>query len=100
MEKLPSLLNDKDKLILVVNVCIKNVSRERGLLQINQLKDHFESKFDDTVKVLGMPVLCKEKQGIKILNPIFADNNLLKKIDEDYNKIIKILEENINYNIT
>ena len=93
MEKLPSLLNDKDKLILVANVYIKNISRERGLLQINQLKAYFESKFDDTVKVLVMPVLCEEKQGIEILNPIFADNDLLKKIDEDYNKIVKILEE-------
>lgn len=93
MEKLPSLLNDKDKLILVVNVCIKNVSRERGLLQINQLKNYFENKFDDTVKVLIMPVLSEEKQGIEILNPIFADNDLIKKIDEDYNKIIKILQE-------
>ena len=54
--KLPSLLHDKDKLILVVNVYIKDLSRQRGIVQLHQLKEYFESKFDDTVKVLVMPV--------------------------------------------
>ena len=93
MEKLPSLLNDKDKLILVVNVCIKNISRERGLLQINQLKDHFESKFDDTVKVLVMPVLCEEYQGVEVLNPIFADKETLDRLNNNYEEILKKLNE-------
>lgn len=91
--KLPSLLNDKDKLILVVNVCIKNVGKEKGICQLNQFKEYFESKFDDTVKVLIMPVLCEEYQGVEVLNPIFADKEMLEQLNNNYEEILKILNE-------
>lgn len=91
--KLPSLLPDKDKLILVVNVCIKNLGREKGVSQINQFKEYFESKFDDTVKVLIMPVLVEEYQGIEVLNPIFADKEMLEQLNNNYEEILKTLNE-------
>jgi len=91
--KLQSLLDDKDKLILVVNVCIKDVSRERGITQLNQLKEYFENKFDDTVKVLVMPVLCEEYQGVEVLNPIFADKEMLDRLNNNYEEILKKLNE-------
>lgn len=92
--KLPSLLDDKDKLILVVNVYIKDLSRQREIAQLHQfLKEYFESKFDDTVKVLVMPVLCEEYQGIEVLNPIFADKEMLDRLNNNYEEILKKLNE-------
>lgn len=88
-----SLLKDKDKLIIVGYVYIKDLARERGIRIINSIKEYLEASFDDTVKVLVMPVLSKEKQGIEVLNPIFADNNLFCKLNECYEKILKLLEE-------
>ena len=91
--KLPSLLNDKDKLILVVNVYVKDLNRQYGIAQLNQLKEYFESKFDDTVKVLAMPVLCEEYQGVEVLNPIFADKEMLERLNNNYEEILKKLNE-------
>ena len=93
IDKPISLLKDKDKLIIVGNVYVKELNRERGIRMINSIKEYLENSFDDTVKVLVMPVLTEEKQGIKVLNPIFADNNLLVKLNESYEKLLKLLEE-------
>jgi hypothetical protein len=93
IDKPISLLKDKDKLIIVGYVCIKDLARERGIRIINSIKEYLEASFDETVKVLIMPVLSEEKQGIEVLNPIFADNNLLNKLNECYEKILKLLEE-------
>ena len=87
IDKPISLLKDKDKLN------IKELNRERGIRMINSIKEYLENSFDDTVKVLVMPVLSEEKQGIEVLNPIFADNNILDKLNECYEKILKLLEE-------
>ena len=93
IDKPISLLKDKDKLIIVGNVYVKELNRERGIRMINSIKEYLENSFDDTVKVLVMPVLSEEKQGIEVLNPIFADNNILDKLNECYEKILKLLEE-------
>ena len=71
----------------------KDLAKERGLRMMNSIKEYLENKFDDTVKVLVMPVLTEEKQGIEVLNPVFADKNLLDKLNENYEKILKTLEE-------
>ena len=92
--QLPCLLNDKDKLLLVVNVCIKDTSREHSMIRLTQLKEYFENKFDSTVKVLVMPVLSENKQGIEVLNPIFADKKMLEQLNNNYKEILKILNEN------
>lgn len=93
IDKPISLLKDKEKLIIVGNVYVKELNRERGVRMFNNIKEYLENKFDDTVKVLVMPVLNEEKQGIEVLNPVFADNNLIKKLNENYEKILKTLEE-------
>lgn len=93
IDKPISLIKDKDKLIIVGYVYIKDLPRERGIRIINSIKDYLENSFDDTVKVIVMPVLSEEKQGIEVLNPIFADNNLLSKFNEYYEKMLKLLEE-------
>ena len=93
IDKPISLIKDKDKLIIVGYVYIKDLPRERGIRIINSIKEYLEASFDETVKVLIMPVLSEEKQGIEVLNPIFADNNLLSKFNESYEKILKLLEE-------
>lgn len=93
IDKPISLIKDKDKLIIVGYVYIKDLPRERGIRMINSIKEYLENKFDDTVKVLVMPVLTEEKQGIEVLNPVFADKNLLNKLNENYEKILKTLEE-------
>lgn len=93
IDKPISLLKDKDKLIIVGNVYVKELNRERGIRMINSIKEYLENSFDDTVKILVMPVLSEEKQGIEVLNPIFADNNILDKLNECYEKILKLLGE-------
>ena len=93
IDKPISLIKDKDKLIIVGYVYIKDLSRERGIRIINSIKDYLENSFDDTVKVLVMPVLSEEKQGIEVLNPVFADNNFVNMLNENYEKILKLLEE-------
>ena len=93
IDKPISLIKDKDKLIIVGYVCIKDLSREKGIRIINNIKEYLEASFDETVKVLVMPVLNEEKQGIEVLNPVFADNSLLGKLNECYEKILKLLEE-------
>lgn len=93
IDKPISLLKDNEKLIIVGNVYVKELNRDRGLRMINSIKEYLENNFDDTVKVLVMPVLSEEKQGIEVLNPIFADNNILDKLNECYEKILKLIEE-------
>lgn len=93
IDKSISLLKDKEKLIIVGNVYVKELNRERSVRMFNNIKEYLENKFDDTVKVLIMPVLTEEKQGIEVLNPVFADKNLLNKLNENYEKILKTLEE-------
>lgn len=95
INELTSFMKDKDKLIIVANICIKNINKEKGTQLLYSMRSYLENKFDDTVKLIVMPVLLEEKQGIEILNPKFADNDLLKQLNENYNKIIKILEDKI-----
>ncbi len=93
IDKPISLLKDKDKLIIVGYVYIKDVAKDRGIRMVNSIKEYLENSFDDTVKVLVMPVLSEEKQGIEVLNPIFADNNFVNMLNENYEKILKLLAE-------
>ena len=93
MSELLSLLSDKDKLFVVANICISNINREHGMRMLVEIDNHFRKQFDDTVKFLVMPVLVEEKQGIEILNPKFADTDLLKELKENYEKILAKLEE-------
>lgn len=93
IDKPISLLKDNEKLIIVGYVYVKNAPKDRGIRMINSIKEYLENSFDDTVKVLVMPVLSEEKQGIEVLNPIFADNNLLNELNEWYEKILKLIEE-------
>jgi hypothetical protein len=98
IDKPISLLKDKDKLIIVGYVCIKDLARERGIRIINSIKDYLENSFDDTVKVIVMPVLVEEKQGLEILNPKFATNEMIQTLQENYENLLKILEEKSSKN--
>ena len=93
IDKPISLLKDKDKLIIVGYVYIKDIAKDRGIRMVNSIKEYLENSFDDTVKVLVMPVLSEEKQGIEVLNPVFADNNFINMLNENYKKILKLLSE-------
>ena len=93
IDKPISLLKDKDKLIIVGYVYIKDIAKDRGIRLVNSIKEYLENSFDDTVKVLVMPVLSEEKQGIEVLNPVFADNNFINMLNENYKKILKLLSE-------
>ena len=93
IDKPISLLKDKDKLIIVGYVYIKDTPKDRGIRMVNSIKEYLENSFDDTVKVLVMPVLSEEKQGIEVLNPVFADNNFINMLNENYKKILKLLAE-------
>ena len=98
IDKPISLLKDKDKLIIVGYVYIKDTPKDRGIRMVNSIKEYLENSFDDTVKVLVMPVLSAEKQGIEVLNPVFADNNFINMLNENYEKILKLLAEKSSKN--
>ena len=93
MVSLSSLISDKDKLFVVANICISNVNRDHGMRMLVEIDNHFRKQFDDTVKFLVMPVLVEEKQGLEILNPKFADAEMIKNLEEKYEKILQKIEE-------
>ena len=45
-----------------------------------------------------MPVLVEEKQGLEILNPKFATNEMIQTLQENYENLLKILEEKSSKN--
>ena len=96
--ELPSLLKDKDKLFVVANICISNINRDHGMRMLNEIQNHFGKQFDDTVKFFVMPVLVEEKQGLEILNPKFATNEMIQTLQENYENLLKILEEKSSKN--
>ena len=98
MTELPSLLKDKDKLFIVANICISNVNRDLGVHMLAEIDNHFKKQFDDTVKFFVMPVLVEEKQGLEILNPKFATNEMIQTLQENYENLLKILEEKSSKN--
>jgi hypothetical protein len=82
-------INDKDKLILIANICIKNQTKQKATLSIAQMREYLKSTFDDSVKVLVMPVLVEELQKIEIFNAEKCDEEILQKLNENYEKIIE-----------
>ena len=93
MISLPSLIPDKDKLFVVANICISNVNKDRGMHMLVEIDNYLRKQFDDSIKFLVMPVLVEEKQGIEILNPKFATNEMIQTLQENYENLLKILEE-------
>jgi len=79
---------DKDKIILVANICVSNTNKECGLRNINSIRNYLENKFDDSVKVLVFPVLEKNLQKIEIFN--------CKNFDEIENNFNKQYENILN----
>ena len=85
MTELPSLLKDKDKLFIVANICISNVNRDLGVHMLAEIDNHFKKQFE-------------EKQGLEILNPKFATNEMIQTLQENYENLLKILEEKSSKN--
>ena len=93
MTSLSSLISDKDKLFVVANICIANTNRDHGMRMLVEIDNHFRKQFDDSIKFIVMPVLVEEKQGLEILNPKFADAEMIKNLEEKYEKILQKIEE-------
>lgn len=82
---------DKDKLILIANVCVSNVNKEHGLRMMNSIKDYLEKRFDDSVKVLVYPVLEQNLQKIEIYNCTNVDNEVVNNFNKQYENILNNL---------
>lgn len=82
-------LSDKDKIIAIVNICTANLSRQRGCEILSQAYQHFSQMFDDSVKVVVMPVLDKSLQKIEVFNAEKCDEEILRKFNENYEKVIE-----------
>ena len=89
-----TLLDDKDKMIIVGYVYIKDMNKTAGMHLLHSIKEYLKTSFDDTVKVLVMPVLTEEKQGIELLNPKYANNEMLEEIKNSYEKLLKQFTKN------
>lgn len=80
---------DKDKLIVIANICISNVSRDTAMYAMNQMQQHLKGTFDCSVKTMVMPVLEPSLQKIEIFNADKCDEKILKKLNENYEKVIE-----------
>jgi hypothetical protein len=89
-----TLLDDKDKMIIVGYVYIKDMNKTIGIRLLHSIKEYLQTSWDDTVKVLVMPVLTEEKQGIELLNPKYANNEMLEEIKNSYEKLLKQFAKN------
>lgn len=87
---------DKDKLILIANVCVSNVNKEHGLRMMNSIKDYLEKRFDDSVKVLVYPVLEQNLQKIEIYNCTNVDNEVVNNFNKQYENILNNFVNNFN----
>ena len=87
---------DKDKVILVANVCVSTTSKERGLRMMNSIKEYFENKFDDSVKVLVFPVLEQNMQKIEIFNCKNVTDEVENSFNEQYENILNNFVKNFN----
>ena len=50
-----SKMRDCNKLILAVNVGIKDMTPQKSIQYLIEIRDHMERTFDDTVKILVFP---------------------------------------------
>ena len=50
-----SKMRDCNKLILAVNVGVKDMSPQKSIQYLIEIRDHMERIFDDTVKILVFP---------------------------------------------
>lgn len=88
-----SLIKDKDKLFVICNVCISNVSKQKGMDALVQIKNYYEQQFDDTVKFLVMPVLEPSLQKMEVINPKLISEETIKELKENYEKFLKKISE-------
>ena len=91
-----SLIKDKDKLFVVMNICITGISIEKAMHMLLDYENNFSNKFDDTVKFFVIPVLDPTLQKMEILNPRFVDDNLIKELKEKYENLLSIIKEKYN----
>ena len=84
-----------EKAILVAYIDISNMSREKGIIKFNQLKNYIEDKFynekeinDDSLIILVLP---SDKTEIQLLNARYPDYKKLEEFAQ--HKIIEFLEE-------
>ena len=89
-----SLIKDKDKLFVICNVCISNVSREKGMNALVQIKNYYEQQFDDTIKFLVMPVLEPSLQKMEVINPKLISEKTVQELKENYEIFLQKISEN------
>ena len=84
-----------DKAILVAYIDIFNMSKEKGAIKFNQLKNYIEDKFynekeinDDSLIILVLP---SDKTEIQLLNTRYPDYKKLEK--KKKKKIIEYFEK-------
>ena len=87
---------DKDKIILVANVCVSTTSKAHGLRMMNSIKEYFENKFDDSVKVLVFPVLEQNMQKIEIFNCKNVTDEVENNFNEQYENILNNFVKKFN----
>ena len=84
-----------EKAILVAYIDISNMSKEKGIIKFNQLKNYIEDKFynekeinDDSLIILVLP---SDKTEIQLLNARYPDYKKLEEFAQQ--KIIEYFEK-------
>lgn len=81
-------MNDKDKIIIIVYIDIRDVAHEGIPCYINSVSDYFNKAFDNTIKCIVVPF--KNDTKIECINPQLVN-------EEGYIKIKKIISNLENY---
>lgn len=80
---MPVDMNDKDKIIIVFYIDIRDVAHEDIPCYINSVSNHFSNAFDSTIKCIVVPF--KNDTKIECINPKLVN-------EEEYIKIMHDLE--------
>lgn len=89
-----NILQDKDKLMVVVNVYVNdNRPKQDNAAHFVQVCNHYKQMFDDSVKVIVIPVFDKQMQKIELLNVKGCDDELVKKMNENFENFIEFLSK-------
>ena len=85
-----TVLQDKDKLMIVVNVYVNdNKPKQDNVGHFVQVCNHYKQMFDNSVKVIVFPVFDKHMQKIELLNMKGCDDELVKKMNENFEKFVE-----------
>ena len=76
-------MQDKDKILLLVSVGTYNLSPEKSVIKVNEMRAYFESQFDDSYKVVCYQNDCNQRIDIRLYNPRKEEQDRIVQLNEE-----------------